>query len=474
MNSFVTTELKTPSYFSDEVFLDKTFLLLPKSLPVTEPLLSALRDWEFKEIFSKGTCSETLVQDTAGNVASKQPVETLSFEQKKNIALEIETVDLKDLGVELDPVPSVAATTQSVVNSSRIVAGSGSAANMGDVPEANNVRQQVQTGEYAGSASKRPIPIKTADNVFLDNESRRIDAVRNSYAEYLEYINTVYIHYATHKTLDLDNISEKVKELCIFIKDNRRYVLRIEQEMYDTDYNFLIKHSMRTTVLAVIIALQLRMPLTKIIELGVACVLHEIGMIRLPPQLYLSNRVLSSAEKNQLCTHPIISYTILKGFDAPLSICLGVLEHHEKENGRGYPRHLSGSKISLYAKIISVVCSFEAITAPRTYKTASGSFEAMVELLKNTGQQYDGTVIKALLYSLSLFPVGSYVYLSDGRIGRVVDVHPENPKNPVVEIIGATATGEDSTVIETNNSDLSIVRALTKNEVESVIKATKV
>ena len=52
MNSFVTTELKTPSYFSDEVFLDKTFLLLPKSLPVTEPLLSALRDWEFKEIFS--------------------------------------------------------------------------------------------------------------------------------------------------------------------------------------------------------------------------------------------------------------------------------------------------------------------------------------------------------------------------------------------------------------------------------------
>ena len=75
-------------------------------------------------------------------------------------------------------------------------------------------------------------------------------------------------------------------------------------------------------------------------------------------------------------------------FDFPLSICLGVLEHHEKENGKGYPRHLAGAGISPYAKIIAVACSFEAITSPRHYKEANSSYEAMVELLKNEGKQY--------------------------------------------------------------------------------------
>ena len=104
----------------------------------------------------------------------------------------------------------------------------------------------------------------------------------------------------------------------------------------------------------------------------------------------------------------------MKGFDFPLSICLGVLEHHEKENGKGYPRHLSGARISPYAKIIAVACSFEAITSPRHYKEAKSSYEAMVELLKNESKQYDETVIKGLLFSLSLFPIGAmFVFLTE-------------------------------------------------------------
>ena len=96
----------------------------------------------------------------------------------------------------------------------------------------------------------------------------------------------------------------------------------------------------------------------------------------------------------------------------------------------------------------------------------------MVELLKNSNNQYDGTVMKALLYSLSLFPIGSYVYLSDERIARVIDVNPENPKNPIVQIIGEKDENDDPVTVETNDTDLRVLRPLNKTEVEDLVKVT--
>ena len=146
------------------------------------------------------------------------------------------------------------------------------------------------------------------------------------------------------------------------------------------------------------------------------------------------------------------------------------MEHHERENGTGYPNHLPSEKISIYAKIIAVACSFEAITAPRHYKDAQSSYEAMVDMLKNNKQFYDENVIKALLYSLSLFPIGGYVYLSNGKIAQVVDVNPENPKNPVVQLV-STVKGAKQDTIQTSDTGIRIVRALNKEECSDVIKA---
>ncbi len=161
-------------------------------------------------------------------------------------------------------------------------------------------------------------------------------------------------------------------------------------------------------------------------------------------------------------------FNILKSYEFPLAITLGVLEHHEKENGLGYPRKLPGDKISMYAKIISVACSFEAITAPRHYKKAQSSYAAMVELLKNEGNQYDGNVIKALLYSLSLFPIGSYVYLSDGKIGQIIDANPEDPKNPIVQLLALNST-ESKTIATGEKSGVRISRVMTKEEIQDVL-----
>lgn len=305
---------------------------------------------------------------------------------------------------------------------------------------------------------------------FANTERSRLESVQTVYNEYMNYINSVYTDYATRKKINYQELSDTVKDLCIFIKDNKRYVLRITPSASERSKNFLVIHSMRSTVLAITLGLELHIPISKLIELGITSILHEIGMLRLPPQLYMSNRKLTNSERAQISTHTLLGCAILKELNFPLSIQLGVLEHHEKQNGKGYPQHLTGEKISNYAKIIAVACSFEAITAPRQYKTARTTFDAMIEMLKNENQQYDPTVIKALLFSLSLFPIGAFVYLQNGKIAIVSDVSPNNPKNPIVQLINETEPDGSPKTVQTDNNLNKIVRVLTKEEQADVQK----
>lgn len=395
--------------FKSDLMIDKNYILLPVAVPVTDELLKALKDWEFKE-----------------------------FECEEEVSLG------GDIGVEKKGFDIEEDSTQ--------------------YPTQNQAEAKIKD-------SLKDALEKANSGKFANTEKSRMESVESVYEEYMNYINSVYTHYATNKKINFEELSETVKDLCIFIKDNKRYVLRISPSAEQRKKNFLVIHSMRSTVLAITLGLELHLALSKLIELGITCILHEVGMLRLPPQLYMSERRLTAGEKSQINTHPILGFNILKELEFPLSIQLGVLEHHEKENGMGYPRHLAGNKISNYAKIIAVACSYEAITAPREYKTERTAFDAMVEMLKNQNQQYDPTVIKALLFSLSLFPIGAYVYLNNGKIAIVTDVSPNNPKNPIVQLVNEReADGSPRTIQTEDEGPNKISRVLSKDETNDVQK----
>lgn len=321
-------------------------------------------------------------------------------------------------------------------------------------------RQQAGSQESAPAETSASAQTETDDSVFSN--------VERTYLEFQNFIAEVYTQYVTKKDLQLQGISEKVKELCEFIKEFRKYVLRIQPSPENRDKNYLVVHSMRSTVFAIVIGQQLKFPIHKLIELGVSSILHEIGMVRLPPQVYMGKKELSPVEKNAILTHPVISYNILREFSFPLNICLGVLEHHERENGEGYPRKLIKDKISIYAKIIAVACSYEAMTASRPYKEAQDAFTGIIDLMKNPGKQYDDTVIRALLFSLSLYPIGIHVLLSNGKSAQVIDVNPENPKYPVVQIHGETKPDGTPKIVETSEYGLNIKRPLSREETKAL------
>lgn len=396
--------------FRGDLFIDSTFLLLPKTAEVPETFAKALREWGFENVLLDADEAPQVSQDVSDVPAGK-------------VHFEPDTED--------------------------------------DTPK-----------EKIGDNIKKAIE-SSKNSAVGNSDQARMELVTSVYEEYMNYIESVFTHYATHKEIDQDELSDTVQELCIFIKEHRRYILRVNATIEAHDRNFLVLHSMRTTVLAIAIALQLHLPLSKMIELGVTCILHEIGMLRLPPQLYMTSKKLSARDKAQISKHTLLGYSIIKDLNFGLSIQLGVLEHHEKENGTGYPRRLTGDKISSNAKIIAVACTYEAISSPRSYKDERSTFDALLEMIQNKDHLYDSSVIKALLYSVSLYPIGTFVYLSNRKIAEVIDTNPDNPKTPVVQLLTEREKDGSLKVLQTGENNISILRILSKQEKEDIMKIVK-
>ena len=340
------------------------------------------------------------------------------------------------------------------------------------VSKGNEEEENEQQKEKIGVNVKKAIE-DSKHTAVGNSDMARMELVHSVYEEYMNYIESVFTHYATHKEIDQEELSDTVQDLCIFIKEHKRYILRVNATIEAENRNFLIIHTMRTTVLCLAIALQLHLNLTKMIELGVTSILHEIGMLRLPPQLYMTSRKLSVREKAQISKHTLLGYTIIKDLNFGLSVQLGVLEHHEKENGTGYPRRLTGDKISSNAKIIAVACTYEAISSPRSYKDEKSTFDALLELIQNKEHAYDGSVIKALLYTVSLYPIGTFVYLSNRKVAEVIDTNPDNPKTPIVQLLTEKEADGSLKTLQIGENNINILRILTKQEKEDIIKLVK-
>lgn len=326
--------------------------------------------------------------------------------------------------------------------------------------------EEALTVEEEGTESPEAKPAQAIPG--LDGETAR--RVQDFYQRFTQFVDQVFTRYVTKNELNINDISNKVKELNDFIRENRRYVLGI-QDLGAANRNYLVSHSVKSTILSLVMGSYMKLQPFKQIELGVAALLHEIGMVRLPPQLYMTDRPLSPPEKKSIFTHPVLGYNILRGFSFPLPVCLAALEHHERNNGQGYPRNLVGDKISPYAKIIAIACSYDAVTSARPYKNAKDGYAGMLDMLKNDGKQYEENAIRALVYSLSLFPIGSFVLLSDERPALVVESNAENPRFPLVGIINPRSLTVEGNPIQTKPSGPFIKRILSKTEAAN-LKAT--
>ena len=265
-------------------------------------------------------------------------------------------------------------------------------------------------------------------------EKEQMQGARDLYFSLLDFVMDSFKRFQEVNRLDMAEITERVKQVIEMVKFSRDSILRIPEFVFVNE-NYLYQHSVNSTILALAIGDLLKLPPHRQIELGIGTLLHDIGMLKLPEYVYLSSKPLEPKEWQMIKAHPMLGYRLLKGFSLSDSIALTAWEHHERLSGSGYPRGLAGDKITLYSRIVAVADSYDAITSKRMYKQLQEGHSALLELLKGRKTLYEESVVMALIYCLSLFPLGSLVLLSDAAIGRVIRTNTRSPRAPIVQIL---------------------------------------
>jgi len=191
-------------------------------------------------------------------------------------------------------------------------------------------------------------------------------------------------------------------------------------------------HSVNVTILALRLVQTLDYDLQNQIKVGLAALLHELGVALLPERLLYQPGQVSP----QVRQRPVYSAKLLKKFYPKDDWLIETVEQvYERADGSGFPLGLKGEKIREEAQILGIVDVFEACIHDRPYRKALTGYQLLEELTRGDTKTFSDPIVKALVRSFSLYPYNEYVLLNTDELGQVVDINPQKLSRPVIKIL---------------------------------------
>lgn len=198
---------------------------------------------------------------------------------------------------------------------------------------------------------------------------------------------------------------------------------------------YLAFHQARVAVLAMRVGANVGYDRRRLVEIGIAGCLIDVGLTQIPPAVLQRLDALSPEEQTQYRVHPRLGAEIVRRLGPPYEgLADMILQHHEREQGQGFPQGLTGETIRPEAKLLGLIDTYTGLTAPPSLRPGFRPHEAIREIVRAKHESFPPALIKALLSEISIFPPGTLVRLNTGEIGCVVGVNRSHPLRPRVEV----------------------------------------
>ncbi|MHB1017156.1 MAG: HD domain-containing phosphohydrolase [Coriobacteriia bacterium] len=256
-------------------------------------------------------------------------------------------------------------------------------------PGADPEAQQPES--FSGAHAGLCVPLQTADGPIGSVTVGTRDATRRFTSDDVRLLATI----ANHVTIAIGNIG-------LFSNVQEAYLatVRALAAAVDAKDPYTRGHSEGVATYALMIGEQLNLSQEQMTALEMAAYLHDIGKIGISEDILLKPGKLTDAEMNQMRHHPLIGANILKPVAFPWPIAPVVRHHHEHFDGMGYPAGLKTDEIPVLARVLTVADAFEAMVADRPYRRGRSHQEAILELERCSGAQFDPRIVEAFVTAL--------------------------------------------------------------------------
>ncbi|MCL2388436.1 MAG: HD-GYP domain-containing protein [Defluviitaleaceae bacterium] len=232
------------------------------------------------------------------------------------------------------------------------------------------------------------------------------------------------------------NIESVVDNLVEVIASDSSGLVHIANLKDFDDYTY--HHSLSVAILSIATGRELGLDEATLAKLGRCAMMHDIGKQMVPLEIITKRGILTKDEFETVKNHSVLGAVKLQSLGiGDEEMWNGIMYHHEKVNGKGYPKQLKGDAIPLFSKIVAVADVYDAVTSYRSYRSPMLPTEAFNIIFKDINIAFDGKIVKAFFSKLDLYPVNTIVELSDGRLAIVAESDHSFRLRPTVKVWGS-------------------------------------
>lgn len=283
------------------------------------------------------------------------------------------------------------------------------------------------------------------------------------YLEATEKVRRLYRAIELRSGYAASEIKAVVASFLPLLKTDRSILLNLSN-LPSADRDHLYTHSINTCLLSITMATHEGYSEEQAMDIAVAALLLDIGMLRVPERIVAKAGALTQDELYEVHKHPILGADLITPIrDLSPAAALAVYQHHERLSGTGYPKQRSGHLVHDWSRILAIADTYSAMVANRSYRKRMLPYDAMSAILKmGAAGLLDAGLIRRLLETLSLFPVGSLVRLQSGSIGKIIRAHAGDFTKPTVAVLfhPKSRPALPGTVLDLMRSDDRITEAL--------------
>lgn len=253
---------------------------------------------------------------------------------------------------------------------------------------------------------------------------------QKKHEEKLEKLENQFIAVGKGIGVEIDNLYSMVIDILSGVNcknDVFSYLGHLKKQDIHT-----YAHSLNVGIICNLFGLWLGLDGEELKNLTIAGVMHDIGKTQVEENLIKKPGKLTKDEFENVKKHAYLGYKLVEDLDIPEEIKHGILMHHEKIDGSGYPLGLTNDRISMSAKIVAICDIYEAMTADRVYRPRVCPFEVIRNFEQNSYDILDTSLLLAFLQNIAYTYVGSRVMLSTEEEAEVVFINQANLSRPIV------------------------------------------